>query len=233
MPRTSRSRVSMPWFVLSAFILGGCIVPGNIGDDPLSGDGATTAASGSGEESGVDPSATSAGSITATSASTVSTVSTVTTAVGSDDNGGGTVGPLDQDAALAYCGVPITEPIPDGPIYYEGVECTGGCTIDLILGEWVDLVGYGECLCSVMGCGDLGGSGTVSTAGGSATEGSTGGGPPDTCGPFPPGMGSFTCSCEMCSIEVNDVDFEWLDTEADLEAICACMCGNAGCGMSE
>ncbi|MEM9458324.1 MAG: hypothetical protein AAGF11_29375 [Myxococcota bacterium] len=224
----------MPWLVLSVFVLGGCIIPGNIGNDPLSDDGASTVASGSGEESGVDPSATSADSITATSAGPVGTVSTVTTYVGSEDTGGDTVGPLDQAAALAYCGVPIVEPFPGGPVYYEGIECTGGCTIDLVLGEWVDLFGYGECLCSVMACGDLGGSGTTSpTVGGSATEGTTDGGPPDTCGPFPAGMGSFTCNCEMCSIEVNNVDFEWLDTEADLGTICACMCGNAGCGMSE
>ena len=36
---------------------------------------------------------------------------------------------------------------------------------------------------------------------------------------------------EICSIDVNDVDSTWLANEADLEGICACMCGNTGCGM--
>lgn len=67
--------------------------------------------------------------------------------------------------------------------------------------------------------------GEVTIAPGGETDGD-----PDGCGSFPPGDGGFTCVCEMCSIDVDDVDAAWVEGEADLSMICECMCGGAGCG---
>lgn len=229
---SSRSPVFFSLLGLVALTFGGCIIPGNVGDDPSSGDddiggSSTTTGPGTGSQghtsaSTIPTTATSGGSFTASgdgnSASEV-------------DGGDPTVGPLTEEEALDYCGVPQPPISPGGPNYVEIVECSEGCSIQVESDEGVDLFMYGACLCDAMDCGPLAGG----TVGGNAsvgdTEADTDSGGPDGCGPFPPGMETFTCDCEMCSIDVNDVDSSWLQNEADLEGICACMCGNTGCGL--
>lgn len=239
----SYSRLGLAAVAVASLSFGGCIIPGNIGDDPNSSDddGSESASSDTGYathgHTGANPmdagesttTTTTGGLPTATSGVTVSGGVTTdpTDPSATVDGGNPTAGPLSEEEALEACGVPIVEPVPDGPLYTEAVACAGGCEIQIDTAEIVDLVEYGVCLCDAMDCGPpVGGTVTTSEPVGTGT-----GGEPDGCGPFPPGAQTFTCDCEMCSIDVNDVDNTWLENEADLEAICACMCGNTGCGL--
>ncbi|MCA9707099.1 MAG: hypothetical protein KDK70_14700 [Myxococcales bacterium] len=216
----SRRLVSFTSLGLVVLTLGACVIPGTVGDDPEPGDTASSTGPVTDTES---PGFTSAEPGTSSAASVSGGV---TTEFPGTDGGDATDGALDPEAALDACGVPV-EVSPGGP-YVEYVECSGGCVIEVEAEEPPNLFDYGDCLCAVMQCGQyIGGGGT-----GPATGEDTGTGePPDGCGPFPPGTESFTCTCEICSIDVNDVDSAWLANEADLEGICACMCGNTGCGM--
>jgi hypothetical protein len=224
--KTPRTR-SSAFVVISVSLLfgslSGCYIDAKIGNDPegdteqaTEGEGSTTAFPGT-------ASATStSGTVTATSA-------TFTTADPSATTFGSTgMVPVDQETALELCGVVVVPPEPGGPLFYEGLECHGGCVIDLESGEPIGLYAAGQCVCDAMDCGELGG-GTTGELPGRETD-STTGGEPDGCGPFPPGESGFTCTCEVCSIEVTNIDAEWLASEADLEVICECMCGGAGCG---
>lgn len=203
----------------------GCIIEGKIGDDPSGGGDEVD---GHGESSG------SFGTSTTTSGGghTSSPPQATTDASGGEDSSAGSVcGDVLPEVALEVCGVMLVSPVPDGPFFHEIVECEGGASVEVVSGEDPQLWFHGECLCSVMGCGQAIGGGTSTTGGDtdtSETDGDTE--DPDGCGPFPPGDGGFTCTCEMCSIDVTNVDGQWLDDEADLETICECMCGGAGCG---
>jgi len=220
--------------------LGGCIIDAKIGDDP-EGDAGTTGDSGEGESSttffpGYTSGAESGTSSTSTgSPGSASATSTTSTTGGEPSASATATGPgpgVDQDAALELCGIEVVPPEPESPVYYEGVECSEGCSIDIVTSVWIGIWDYSECLCAAMACGEPTG-GTTSDGGEVPTDTETEtdtGGEPDGCGPFPDGNADFTCSCEMCSIDVNDVDAAWLEGEADLEVICECMCGGAGCG---
>ncbi|MEM9456537.1 MAG: hypothetical protein AAGF11_20335 [Myxococcota bacterium] len=233
----SYSRLGLAAVAVASLSLGGCIIPGNIGDDPNSSDDdASESASsdaGKAETGSMFPTTTttSAGSVSATSGVTITVSGGVTTESpdpsATVDGGNPTAGPLSEEEALEACGVPIVEPEPGGPLYIEAVECAQGCGIQIDTAEIVDLWEYGMCLCDALDCGPpVGGTVTTSEPVGTGTDGE-----PDGCGPFPPGAQAFTCDCEMCSIDVNDVDAIWLENDADLETICACMCGNTGCGL--
>lgn len=218
--------------------LGGCIIDAKIGNDPLGGE------STQGDTEGYEESSTSAfpgytsgepGTATATSAGPGSDgggpiTATATSATSTATSSGDTEGPVDVDAALEICGVEVVPPEPGGPLYQEGIECSGGCQVDIESGVFVNLYElYGECLCEVLGCGPASGSSTTGEAPTDDGGSSSSGGEPDGCGMFPPGDGSFTCACEMCSIDVTEVDAAWAEG-ADLQTICECMCGGAGCG---
>lgn len=212
---------------MTAFSLGGCILPGSVGEDPDSGDedaGSTSSTSGGGSNghTSANPSGTGGPG---------TTIPTVSVSVGEVDSGSPTTaGPLTEEEALDYCGVPEVEPPPEGPVYLEEVVCGEGCSVQVESAGGIDLIDYGECLCTAMDCGPFAGG----TVGGPVDETDTDtdtDGEPDGCGPFPPGAETFTCTCEICSIDVNDVDATWLANEANLEGICACMCGNTGCGL--
>lgn len=214
-----------------AGLLSGCFIDAKIGDDPESGSAGTTDSGDEGESTTTVFPGEGSGSASATS--TTSTTggepSASATATGPGPN------PVDQDTALELCGVEVVPIEPGGPEYYEGVECSEGCSIDIQTSVPSGIYEHGECLCEAIACGEpIGGTtsegGDVPTDTETDTETGETDGDPDGCGPFPDGNAGFTCSCEMCSIDVNDVDAAWLDGEADLEAICECMCGGAGCG---
>lgn len=207
--------------------VGGCIIDAKIGDDPLGGSEDTTA----GETESVE-STTTTTSAGYTSGAEPGNSGTATAAPPSEDDGGSGssvsatgAGPspgVDQDTALEQCGVVVVPPEPGGPLYQEGIECELGCSVDLESGEPIGLYDQGQCVCDAMACGELGGGTTGELPGDTDGE-------PDGCGPFPVGDGGFTCVCEMCSIDVTNVDATWVEDEADLNAICECMCGGAGC----
>lgn len=222
---------------LASLLAGGCIIDAKIGDDPLgdslgdSGEGTTQGDTQTLYEDGgttVDPSYTSGGEPGTASATTAGPGTATATATSGSDGGSmsGTTGPgpgVDQDTALELCGVVVVPPEPGGPLYQEGIECELGCTVDLESGEPTGLYEQGQCVCDAMACGELFGGTTGELPGDTETE-------PDGCGSFPAGDGGFTCVCEMCSIDVTNVDAAWVEGEADLQAICECMCGGAGCG---
>lgn len=233
-----RSRASVV-FVLAS-LLGsvgslGCIIDAKIGDDPMSDGGETTSgeteqppleesSTSVGNTSGVEPgtaSATTSGGNPGTASATSHGDASATATSGDTENG------VDQDTALELCGVVVVPPGPGDSVYEDGIMCAGGCLVFVESAEPTNLLEQGECVCEAMGCGPLTG-GTTGMPGGSEDGGS--GGEPDGCGPFPPGDGGFTCVCEMCSIDVTNVDAAWVEGGADLGAICECMCGGAGCG---
>jgi hypothetical protein len=226
--------------------LPGCYIDAKIGDDPEAGTGATeddatTSATGfsttmgSTGAPGDDITATSGlpgtASVSTTSGGSISITATGDSA-GEDITATGGGPGVDPETALELCGVEVTVPGPGDPVFETTILCAGGCVIPIVSVESTDFYSeYGECLCDAMDCGPPGGTSTSSGGPLPETEsGSSDGGEPDGCGPFPPGESGFTCSCEMCSIDVTSVDAEWLDIEADLETICECMCGGAGCG---
>jgi hypothetical protein len=213
-----------------ASLLGGCVIEAKIGDDPDAG-GDTGGSPESAEESSTTewPDTSAGPGPDAASATSSGPGSASVTSTSADDT---TSGPgVDPETALALCEVSVVPPQPGDPVYYEGIMCADGCQLEIVTSVYVDLfVEYGECLCDAMGCGPLsGGSSTGDVPPGRETDGETGG-DPDGCGPFPGGDSGFTCTCEMCSIAVTNVDGAWVETEADLEGICECMCGGAGCG---
>lgn len=228
-----RSRAS---FVVLASLLGslgslGCIIDAKIGDDPMSDGGETTqgetesppeetsTSAFPGYTSGAEPGTASATTTTAGEPGTASATSGSPTMTSAGEDDGSTLDALEQ------CGVVVVPPEPGGPLYQEGIECEDGCQVDVESAEPTGIYEQGECICEALGCGSLGGGTTGTTGEPGDTES-----PPDGCGPFPDGQESFICGCEMCSIVVNDVDAAWLAGEADLQAICECMCGGAGCG---
>ncbi len=222
---SKNSRVqSFPCFAVGLVVLLGalpsCYVDAKIGNDPES-DSSRDDDDDHGHASDVttDPTAGPG----ATSGQSGPATATVTSA-GEDTGGGG----LDPETALEVCGVVVVPPEPGQPLFQEGIECSGGCNIDVQSSQQVNLYDFGECLCAAMDCGQLGG-GTTGSLPGDDTDTATGG-EPDGCGPFPSGEGQFTCECEMCSIDVTNVDATWVEEEADLPSVCACMCGGAGCG---
>lgn len=242
-----RSRASVA-FVLAS-LLGsasslGCIIDAKIGDDPLSDGGETTQGETEqpppeessttafpGYTSGSEPGTASAtttggnpGTASATSQGDASATATATATSAGDTEGG-----VDQDTALEQCGVVVVPPEAGDPVYEEGIMCGDGCLIFVESAEPTNLYEQGECVCEAMACGPLAG-GTSGGPGGSDGGDTDSGGEPDGCGPFPPGDGGFTCVCEMCSIDVTNVDAAWVEGGADLGAICECMCGGAGCG---
>lgn len=222
--------------LLFAAPLGGCIIEGKIGDDPSeSTDGSddelesagSTTSDHQGPGSGADPATDSA-----TSVGPDPSVGSISFTGGGEDSGAGedTGGSgVDPDTALELCGVVVIPPVGDEPYYEDGIMCADGCLVFVQSVEPTNLLEQGDCVCAAMECGPVVG-GTTGVPG-SASDTDTDTGEPDGCGPFPPGDSGFTCACEMCSIDVTNIDPAWLDAEADLEAICSCMCGGAGCGM--
>lgn len=214
-----------------ASLLGGCIIDAKIGDDPVGGsdeathgeteglESSTSSSPGytSGPEPGTASATTTGGNPGTVSATSHGDASASATSSGDTETG------VDQDTALELCGVVVVPPVPGGPLYQEGIECELGCTVDLESSEPTGLYEQGQCVCDAMACGELFGGTTGELPGDTETE-------PDGCGPFPAGDGGFTCVCEMCSIDVTNVDAAWVEGEADLQAICECMCGGAGCG---
>jgi hypothetical protein len=242
--KPSRARSSLA--ALSTLLLaslGGCVIDAKIGDDPLSdeGDGETTqgdvettstTSNGytSGAEPGEDDATTTFGPGSASVTSTTEGPPTATSA-GEDEGGTATGGTgVDPESALALCGVEVVPPVPDGPLYIEGIMCAGDCFLQVESAVELDLLEtYGDCLCEAMACGPV--TGGTTTTGPLPGDTDTDSGDPDGCGDFPDGDAGFTCTCEMCSIDVTNVDAAWVEGEADLEAICECMCGGAGCGL--
>lgn len=237
-----RVRVSLVVAGLAS-LLGGCVIDAKIGDDPMAGEDGGATDGGESTSTTAFPGHTSAepGEDSATvGGSPGSASATSTSGAPGEDSGGddsasvsasasGTFPDVDPQTALELCEVPIVPPGPDDPVIIESVLCDGGCLIEVETSVEVDLLDeYGQCLCEAMDCGPAVG-GTSTSEGPVDTD--TGGGDPDGCGDFPDGEQGFICDCEMCSIVVSDVDAAWLETEADLEAICACMCGGAGCGL--
>jgi hypothetical protein len=215
----------------------GCYIDAKIGDDPEAGTGESEDESATSSTT-TGSTGTPGDDITATSGlpgtASVSTTSGSVTITATSDSAGDDItvtggGPVDPETALEICGVEVIPPEPDGSIWYSGIICNGGCVLDVESAVEIDLTQWGECLCEAMGCGTLGG-GTTGSGSEPPATGTSDGGEPDGCGELPPGEAGFTCSCEMCSIDVNSVDGEWIETEADLETICECMCGGAGCG---
>lgn len=226
-PRARASFLALGLAGLS-LALPGCIIEGKIGDDPQGDEGAgDVTATSSVETAGSGPYDTdgSMGTLGHTSASPPTATS------GAFEDSGAACGPLvDAATAVELCGVPVIPPQPGDPVFQEGVVCEGGSSIDVQTTVITGIFDYAECLCWAVECSHPTG-GTTSGPDLPDPAGSESGDPPDGCGPFPPGEAEFTCSCEMCSIDVTSVDADWLDGEADLEAICECMCGGAGCGM--
>ncbi|MCX4242001.1 hypothetical protein [Paraliomyxa miuraensis] len=208
----------------------GCIFEGKVGDEPGGGTGEDSDVWGS----GVIESSTSMGPGHSSAPPEPGGTMTSTT--------GMSCGDVDGATALALCGIVLMEPEPGAPIFHEGIECEGGGTLDVVVGAQVHLFANGECLCTAMGCGDPIGGTTGSfpgedswgtgdaTTDATATAGDTTGGT-DACGPYPPGTESYVCGCETCSAVLTNVDEQWLFEDADLGAVCECMCGWAGCGM--
>lgn len=216
-----RARSSSSFAVGLVVLLGslpGCYIDAKIGDDPEGGSAGTTDA----DTIGAQTTATTSPGNT----SGPPGMSTTSTTGGDPSASEGTAG-VSPEMALELCGAVVVPPEPGGPVYNEGIVCSGGCAIDVESSVMVGLFELGECLCDAILCGDLVG-GTTGELPGDGTDSTTG--EPDGCGPFPPGAGEFTCSCEMCSIDVTSVDAVWIDSEADLPTICECMCGGAGCG---
>lgn len=229
-----------------ASLLGGCVIEAKIGDDPVSDGDTTGGDTESLEETSTTafPGYTSAGEDTTTNGAPGTASVTSTTSVPGDDDGvdvddgddgdvstTGVFPGVDPEDALELCEVPVVPPGPDDPVIIESVLCDGGCLIEIETAVEVGLLDeYGQCLCEALSCGPAVG-GTSTTEGPVGTEGDSDSGDPDGCGEFPDGEEGFICECEMCSIAVNDVDAAWLQNEADLSAICECMCGGAGCGL--
>lgn len=206
--------------------LGGCIIDAKIGDDPLGGSEAGTTHGDT--EGGPEDSSTTAfpGTASATSAGPgTATASTTSAGDGGSVSATGAGPGVDPETALELCGVVVVPPVPGEPFYQEGILCELGCVVDVVSAEATGIADEetGQCVCEAMACGDMSAGTTGSLPGDTDGE-------PDGCGPFPPGDGGFTCACEMCSIDVTNVDATWVEGEADLPAICECMCGGAGCG---
>jgi hypothetical protein len=231
---TLRARASLVAALASLLgSLGGCIIDAKIGDDPLGGsedtggtdpsEGESTSTTGGPGTASVTSGAPGTASATTTSGGSPGSASVTSTTGSPGEDDGSTLDALEQ------CGVVVVPPEPDGPIYQEGIECEGGCQVDVESGEPTGIYELGDCVCMALGCGSVAG-GTTGTSGEPPGNTESDSGEPDGCGPFPDGDVGFTCSCEMCSIDVTNVDAAWLENEADLEVICECMCGGAGCG---
>jgi hypothetical protein len=235
-----RARASFVVLAGLASLLGGCVIEAKIGDDPEDDGGtigetesppleATSTTSTSGYTSGAEPGDDSATTSGGSSASVTATTSAPGEDSAAEDSASGAaldVGGSHEDA-LEQCEVPVVTPLPGDPVILESVLCDGGCLIEIETAVEVGLLDeYGECLCEALSCGPV-------VGGTSTSEGpvDTDSGEPDGCGEFPDGEESFICDCEMCSIVVNDVDGAWVEGEADLQGICECMCGGAGCGL--
>lgn len=232
--RRARSSFTAGLVALLVGPLGGCVIEAKIGDDPEgdsdTGDTDSATSDGGtgspGNTSGAEPGTASATTTGANPGSASFTTAGEDSATAEEDSGNPGPG-VDEDTALALCGVIVMPPEPGDPVYEDGIMCADGCLIFVESTEPTNLLEQGDCVCEAMGCGPLTG-GTSGGPGGSTSD--TDGGDPDGCGPFPPGEAGFTCVCEMCSIDVTNVDAGWVEGEADLATICECMCGGAGCG---
>ncbi|MCH9681034.1 MAG: hypothetical protein K0V04_06355 [Deltaproteobacteria bacterium] len=153
-----RGRRTAGPYVALAFIIGGCVVSGTVGNDP--------------------------GAVSMTSAvgfgSSTTGLPATSVASSNDDpgelDGAGTTSmqPASPEEALELCEVPVVPPSPGSPVITEWIECLGGCMVSIEGTELIDLGQWGDCLCAALDCGPFSGAGasagSTSAGGGMGTS---------------------------------------------------------------
>ena len=193
----------------------GCTLAKSVGDDPMMVEGASSSTTSGGPAGG-------AGSLSATSGNPTAGGATATS------TSGGSPGFPGPDA----CGI---EPVPEGlPGYYYSYTCEGGCVFNYVVPLPLD-EDAGECLCEAAGCGPYAGDEVSDDEeeGGVGTDDYNGTCEVEIMPNDGPGYYEFTCDCDICSVDFQDIHPDSVDALFDNLTACECLCLEAGCGYHD